>query len=210
MRCDCGTELVIGLDSTPAGYYISHLCKECGPQQKLSEVLDMGFALTGLAMEQKVISLEFDGACEPRNPGGIATFGWRIVQHKQQLAYGYGEVCRGKEATNNVAEYTALIRGLEAISDLGIEYEALIIKGDSQLVIYQLDVDPRYGKSWACRSKKLQPLKAKVESLLPWNTYFWWRPREFNQEADNLSKQAYSISRREKEPWYKRFKTATL
>lgn len=41
------------------------------------------------------IELQFDGACEPKNPGGVATYGWLICTPECVLQHGSGVVCEG-------------------------------------------------------------------------------------------------------------------
>lgn len=42
------------------------------------------------------LTLYFDGACEPRNPGGVATCGWLILgPDGEQIAEGHKCVARG-------------------------------------------------------------------------------------------------------------------
>jgi ribonuclease HI len=60
--------------------------------------------------------------------------------------------------TNNVAEYYALIKGLEKAIKLGISN--LRIVGDSQIIIYQVT-----GK-YRCKSAHLKPLLSRVKELL--------------------------------------------
>lgn len=150
--------------------------------------------------------LFFDGACEwyngKRNPGGIATFGWLIKQNDKRIAWGYGEVARGNGATNNIAEYHALIEGLKAAKDLGIFGDTEIqIKGDSQLAISQVKGE------WRCNKAHLRNLRDEVRNLMNPVDTITWVPREQNQEADDLSKKAYQISLREKQSiWSERFR----
>ena len=136
------------------------------------------------------LTLYFDGLCQPHNPGGIACFGWLIEYEGQLIISGKGEVARGSEATNNVAEYAALIAGLEALAISSIEKCQISIKGDSQLVIRQL-----LGE-YNVKSSRLMPLYAQAIELLDqlaiWhNIHLEWIPRERNVKADSLSRQAY-------------------
>jgi ribonuclease HI len=127
----------------------------------------------------------FDGACGPVNPGGIATFGWRFVgPDGQLLASEQGEVCRGPGATNNVAEWHALWRALQFLAARGWQGQ-LRIYGDSRLVINQLT-----GR-WRCHKGHLRRYRDACLNLLrrmDWRAS--WIPREQNEEADELSKQA--------------------
>lgn len=134
--------------------------------------------------------IHFDGACEPRNPGGVATVGWVVHSGGNRIGSGYREICRGDGATNNVAEWSALGSALRWLSDNRLGGGALIeIYGDSQLVIEQLN------GTWACRKEHLKKLLTRCKSLLQeiaptaWSAE--WIPREQNTEADALSRKAY-------------------
>ncbi len=153
----------------------------------------------------------FDGACEwwrdengknRRNPGGIATYGWLIYQDKDLLARGWGEVCRGDGATNNVAEYTALLKLIEAFEDLKLD-GALLIRGDSQLVIRQMT------GIYRVKSQLLRPLYNTLVTQTEYlDIQFVWVRRDYNEEADALSKLAYREAQRRSEigAWEKRFR----
>lgn len=139
-----------------------------------------------------VVTLFFDGACEPKNPGGVATCGWLIHNHAgETIASGYREVARGDGATNNVAEWTALGLGLRFCLDNPevASGKVLHIKGDSKLVIEQLN------HTWNCNNERLQRLRARCEEIIPkLACVTWcatWIPREENEEADALSRRAY-------------------
>jgi ribonuclease HI len=59
-----------------------------------------------------MISVFCDGLCEPRNPGGWACWAWLALDDSGSLvARDYGCCARGG-ATNNVAEYAAVIAAL--------------------------------------------------------------------------------------------------
>ena len=52
------------------------------------------------------LKLYFDGSCTPKNPGGIAGYGWRLVDMDgTEVKNAQAEVCRGPGATNNIAEW---------------------------------------------------------------------------------------------------------
>lgn len=135
-------------------------------------------------------TLHFDGACEPQNPGGVATGGWIVREGDEIILSGCREFARGEEATNNVAEWCALGCGLRAMLDNRevIATSSLAIYGDSQLVIRQLK------REWACKKEHLQKLRRRCDEILqelgiPWTAE--WIPREQNAEADALSRKAY-------------------
>ena len=92
------------------------------------------------------------------------------------------EVAEGLgETTNNVAEYTAVIRGLERALELGAT--DVLLRSDSQLLINQLT--GRY----RVKTPHLQPLHRRVRELgarFDAIEYEHVR-REWNTEADRLA-----------------------
>src|SRR5439155_1375565 len=80
--------------------------------------------------------------------------------------------------TNNEAEYTAIIRGLEEALKLGCK--EVVVKGDSQLAVMQLQGKYRVTKP------NLRPLHRRVEELAKEfdRIEISWIPREQNKEAD--------------------------
>jgi ribonuclease H / adenosylcobalamin/alpha-ribazole phosphatase len=87
-------------------------------------------------------------------------------------------------ATNNVAEYTALILGLEAA--LAIDSTAQIeVRMDSKLVVEQMS-----GR-WKIKHPDMIDLGAKVQGLIAGKeVFFTWIPREQNGLADALANRA--------------------
>lgn len=132
-----------------------------------------------------------DGACEPVNPGGVATYGWVAYWKKQIRAKDCGVVCEGEGATNNVAEYSALIQSLKYFLSKGFR-GPLTVKSDSQLLVNQMT-----GK-WGVKSESIRPYYQEAKQLAAEFTglEFVWIPREMNIIADALSKQAYDNHRR--------------
>lgn len=88
------------------------------------------------------------------------------------------------EATNNVAEYSALILGLEKARSH--QPERLIVRMDSQLVIRQL-----LGE-YKVKQEHLKPLFTQARELLKTfpTVALEYIPREENSEADALANQA--------------------
>lgn len=87
-------------------------------------------------------------------------------------------------ATNNEAEYKALIIGLEKV--LKFNPCKVDVFLDSQLLVFQLT-----GK-YKIKNKRLKPLFKKVKLLagkIP-EVNFYYIPREENKKADNLAKKA--------------------
>jgi ribonuclease HI len=92
------------------------------------------------------------------------------------------EVAEGLgETTNNVAEYTAVIRGLERALELGAT--DVLLRSDSQLLINQLT--GRY----RVKTSHLQPLHRRVRELgARFDTIEYEHVRrERNTEADRLA-----------------------
>jgi ribonuclease HI len=120
-----------------------------------------------------------DGAA--RGNPGPAGIGVRITTPDgsvvADIAEGLGET------TNNVAEYTAAIRGLERASELGAE--DVTLRSDSQLLINQLS--GRY----RVRTAHLVPLHRRARALASGfpTIRFEHVRRESNAEADRLANQ---------------------
>lgn len=129
------------------------------------------------------LKLFFDGSCGPKNPGGIAGFGWKIYgMDGAEIKSDHGEVCRGPGATNNIAEWAAIRNGLRFLKDQ--KWSGTVeIYGDSQLVINQLNGE------YKVRKDTLIPYyKECVDLLKTWNWTAMWICREQNEECDKLSK----------------------
>ena len=140
-----------------------------------------------------MLELYFDGACEPINPGGTASYGWVIKKDGKDLQVGSGIIGSGNGMTNNVAEYIGLIKGLEEYKNLGLN-EKLIIKGDSSMFLNMVSGKWGWNKSrttWNPHKKMphLKDLLDKALKLLKDIEYeVQWVPREENKQADALSK----------------------
>jgi len=128
-----------------------------------------------------------DGLCEPFNPGGTATYGYVIYWKGKRARNGSGVICTGPGATNNLAEYTAVIKALEHLIDKKY-LEAITVRSDSQLVINQL------AGSWNVNSPNIIPLWQQARGLVEKfkAVSFEWVPREENKEADLMSRAAYN------------------
>lgn len=135
------------------------------------------------------LKLYFDGSCEPKNPGGIAGYGWRLVDMDgNEVKSAHAEVCRGPGATNNIAEWAGVTAGLRYLDEQGWTGE-LEICGDSQLVIYQL-----IGK-YKVRKETLMPYHSECMGYLKqWDWTANWIPREENHHCDAMSKTAFRES----------------
>ncbi len=125
-----------------------------------------------------------DGCCLG-NPGpmgiGVVIYrdGVRVEELDEYLGGG----------TNNVAEYTAVIRALETAHEMG--ETKVHVKSDSLLLIKQLN------NEYKVKDAKLKPLKRRVEELCRGlEIHFEHIPREKNSEADELSKEAAELGRK--------------
>lgn len=135
-----------------------------------------------------MIEIYFDGLCEPaykggpRNPGGVATYGYIIKKDDEVIRQEQKVIGEGRGMTNNVAEYSALLHALEYI---GSE-KNVIIKGDSMLVIQQLS------GNWEIRSETSRKFIPLIEERVKTKKVkYQWIPREQNNVADSLSRIAY-------------------
>ncbi len=133
------------------------------------------------------LTLRFDGSCWP-NPGGVCAYGWVLLDTDGFLSSGRGRVegLARQARTNNVAEWHALLAGLRALADMGLEdVESLTIEGDSQLVVNCLCGE------WKTKKMHLAKLRDACRESLGLLGCEWkvrWIPREQNQEADALSR----------------------
>ena len=139
--------------------------------------------------------LHFDGLCEPKNPGGVAAYGFQVLRDGRVVHEGAGlAAAPGPDATNNVAEFTALVEGLRWLAANGAR-EALV-RGDSKLVVETL-----HGR-WKLSAARLRPLFDEARRLLvETGARLEWVPRERNREADRLSRVGYQRSVRAHPEW---------
>ncbi len=87
-------------------------------------------------------------------------------------------------ATNNVAEYLALVAGLEGAYSLNSEAR-ILVRMDSKLVIEQM------AGRWKIKHPDMQQLGARVQKMVAGKPIRWqWIPREENSRADALANKA--------------------
>ena len=111
---------------------------------------------------------------------------------------GYGALVRDPEtgailvekaayigkASNNVAEYSGLVAGLELANELDPTCR-ILVKMDSKLVVEQME-----GR-WKIKHADMQALARKARAVLdPRRVKYQWIPREINKDADRLSNEA--------------------
>ena len=131
-------------------------------------------------MSQIEYKLQFDG-CSKNNPG-LAGAG--AVIYKNGIEIWADHLFVGTNNTNNYAEYSGLMFGLEKAIELNIK--ALYIEGDSLLVINQMT-----GK-YKCNSPNLIEIHKKTKELIPnfHDIMFVHIFRNKNVRADELSNNA--------------------
>jgi ribonuclease HI len=144
-----------------------------------------------------MLTLQFDGMLQlvPEKTGqtGLLGYGWLALDNQREVARGFGLSAHRYLINSNIAEYLALIEGLEALIDLRICTKPINICGDAKCVIDQMkgiaSVSSLPTQRFHRRAKKL----AACFDSLAWN----WIPRKENKPADRLSRrglrQLYTI-----------------
>lgn len=142
-----------------------------------------------MSAKPHVIVVYCDGACEPQNPGGWATWAWVAYVDGREVNRAYGCLGRGAGMSNNVAEYRAVLEALRRAKRKGV---SINLRTDSQLVVKQV-----LGE-WAVKAAHLQAFRQEAATLLrDTRSVMAWVPREENARADALSKLAYRQARKE-------------
>lgn len=133
-----------------------------------------------MSQNNKLLVINTDGGS--RGNPGPAGIGLVIKSETGDLIYSHGSYIG--ETTNNVAEYSALIKALEEARNLGATN--VRIQMDSELIVKQMQ------GLYKIKQPILQELAAKTLSLLKnFQGYtFTHVRREFNKEADALVNQA--------------------
>ena len=138
-------------------------------------------------------TLRFDGIYwglpgndSPEVTAGFMGYGWLISRRGKLIAKGHGVFARSKDANSSIAEYLALIEGLEALVDMGLTAETIEILGDAKGIIDQM-----LGHS-AVHSPRIKPLYRRATKLSRcFHRLLWkWTPRKQNREADQLTRRA--------------------
>lgn len=128
----------------------------------------------------------FQDERRPNDTAGLLCFGWLIYRNEVVIAQGHGVFARNKGASSNVAEYVALVEGLDAMGDLGLEDQSIKVFGDAKSVIDQM-----VGIA-SVSSETIWPLYMHARQLanhFP-NINWGWTPRRFNKAADSLTRRA--------------------
>jgi ribonuclease HI len=140
-----------------------------------------------------MITVRFDGLFKNMTTGnnatsqaGILCYGWLIIKQGSLVAQGHGAFAHGSDTTSNVAEYLALIEGLDASSALMDHCGKVKVIGDAKTVIDQMK-----GIS-AVNSERVWPLYRQAKDLAKCFDYLtWvWTPTKNNKASDRLSRRA--------------------
>jgi len=139
--------------------------------------------------DHSIYELRFDGLFREAKEGsraGLMGIGWLLSRGEKLIAHGYGVTARGMDATSNMAEYLALIDGLQAILDMGLEDQPVKVLGDARVIICQMTGDSRVSTERQFpvyrRARKL----ARKLHIVAWE----WIPRKENKAADLLTRHA--------------------
>lgn len=128
--------------------------------------------------------IQFDGGAVP-NPGAMG-IGIVLIENNEVIAK-FSEKLKDT-GTSNLAEYTALLKGIKKALKLG--WKDVIIEGDSKLVISQVI------GSWKVNNENLKTLHKEVKDALShFDSYKFKKiPRERNSLADELASRALEDS----------------
>lgn len=140
----------------------------------------------------KTYKCYFDGACEPKNPGGKIGAGIYITDDEKDFTDSIFREASPKN-TNNIAEYLAFIRVLELMKN---KIDDIIeIFGDSQLVIRQMNAEWQI-KSGAYKEYALKAILMLDDLKKKNKVTLTWIPREENEKADYQSMKAIGFERK--------------
>lgn len=137
-----------------------------------------------------MIEVYFDGLCQPINPGGISCYAFLVKSGGRTIYSNYGIAVEpfSQDSTNNVAEYTALVKALQWLLEKNLGSTKVEVKSDSQLIVNQLTGDYKVkSKRIVSLYKQVLLLKRKFQDI-----EIKWVPREENREADRLTNKAYN------------------
>src|SRR5438876_6526173 len=92
-------------------------------------------------LEPTRLQIYVDGACKPKNPGGAPVWGCCFIRNGVPVDTmgGLAGAEASEKATNNVAEYAAVINALKEAKRRGWEKDDITVYTDSQLVQGQIE-----------------------------------------------------------------------
>lgn len=147
----------------------------------------------------------FYGSSNSRDSAGFLCYGWLICRNDVVIAQGHGVFARSQDASSNVAEYLALIEGLDALGDLGLEDQSVKVFGDAKSVIDQM-----IGIA-SVSSEAIWPLYMRARQLSRRfiNLKWVWTPRKNNKAADWLTRRAMQQIRSDQRSYQAALKAAS-
>lgn len=135
-------------------------------------------------MDTRKFICYIDGACEPTNPGGHMGIGAAVFENGVSI-YSYSQhVPLNPKNSNNVAEYSALLKLIDWLVEQELTDHEILVRGDSKLVVNQMS------GQWNINSGLYAPFAYEATKKIRQfkNIRFEWIPREMNEFADELSK----------------------
>ncbi|HET7691226.1 MAG TPA: bifunctional RNase H/acid phosphatase [Nocardioidaceae bacterium] len=141
-------------------------------------------------MTYRSVQIEADGGS--RGNPGPAAYGAVLFDAETRKVIAEKAATIG-EATNNVAEYSGLIAGLELYHEYA-EGAALEVRMDSKLVVQQMS------GAWAIKHPDMKVLALRARPLVPEGTTWTWIPREQNKHADRILNEALDGKKLESGP----------
>ena len=137
--------------------------------------------------ESSYYLLQFDGLCIP-NPGTATAGAVLWSPGDRQIVFERGEFVGA--GTNNVAEYTGLLIGVQSAVDFGVK--ALLIEGDSALVIQQVI------GNWKVNNEALRVIHKEIRRILLDRFDFVALKhvvRALNADADQITNDVYKTKK---------------
>ena len=127
------------------------------------------------------------GVCGPQNPGGCGGWGYSIRSATSEILHeDHGNVAPSSKVTNNVMEYVAVGKAVEAYRATG-RAGPLVIRSSSQLVVMQMR------GTWPAKKGAYVDAMRAVVSLLSqcrFEVRWDWVPLANNAWAVELSNKA--------------------
>lgn len=153
-----------------------------------------------------MVVLQFDGSFRDMaeyggslQHAGFISYGWLIFKDEKLVARGMGVFACAEYTNANLAEYIALLEGLDALLVMGLRCQEIEIRGDAKSVIDQMNRDARISSA-----PTLKLHQRAQEFALQFEQLSWcWVPRESNRAADSLTRQA--IRRMHSSNYYQKF-----
>ena len=141
-----------------------------------------------------LLTCYIDGLCEPayeggpQNPGGVATYGYKIIRGDGSLLVeDAGVIGEGPGMTNIVAEYEALVQTLSRLVKMDMTRNAVEIISDNKMLVNQMKGEWKvHGGAYVQYHDKARLLASNFPQLS-----YKWIPRDSNAAADALTRKAY-------------------